>query len=39
MSASISLFPTPVGTKLAIGEEILKLSLSSQFFLTKEITS
>ena len=37
MSASISLFPPPVETKVATGDEILKLSLSSQFFLTKEI--
>ena len=37
LSASISLFPPPVETKVATGDEILKLSLSSQFFFTKEI--
>ena len=37
MSASISLFPPPVETKVVTGDEILKLSLSSQFFFTKEI--
>ena len=34
LSASISLVLPPVETKVAIGEEILKLSLSFQFRLT-----